>query len=343
MSTSIANQYAIANQYRDQKLPTYIPNPNISVNTQRIYDYQPQYFDVDNVDFGNGWRFMICNKVFSQDLTVFVSSDSIGKYKAFKKTIRDGPMTGAAKYARDLQFSGIGVPLLKVDSHTFHLNKFLTIQKYYIDQKKFGLRGFDPSTDLYDFCVVNRFKHGSYTSYEMNFTPDPNDRRKDFQIVVFAHSILPIADYVYNGNRYRWIREGRNWSFEFNYSNFLLDSKQHALSDNWNKKTNKLESSIDPNNPLVGGFFGKFFSIKSRTERECYYSSMRLGSLDEKRTFSIFGDFKQKAQYTMGDIYNTDNIPVNYESIHSVNLDALTRLCMGLLFKREEDIKDRNN
>ncbi|KAK6455919.1 uncharacterized protein RJT20DRAFT_51706 [Scheffersomyces xylosifermentans] len=320
-------------EYDDEKPPTYIPNPKIEVNPEKILEHPPEYFDA------NSWKFVICNKTFSRDLNVFVSADSIDKYRAFRKAKADKSPIGVSRYANELQLAGIGVPLLKVQVHPFHFNKFLTIQKYYIDHKSFPLRGFDPKVDFYDFCKVQRYRQGSYTTYELCFTPDPNDKQKNFQVVVFAHKTLPISDYIYKGNRYRWVREGRKWSFEYNYSNFLLDPEQHSLTDNWDRKTNRLDTTLDPNNPLIGGgFMSKLFS--TTTDRERYYSSIQLGSLRELNKFILFGEYKQRAQYTMGDIYNSANDYVNYESIDSVNLDALSMLCTGLLFKREEDVKD---
>ncbi|ABN66089.2 predicted protein, partial [Scheffersomyces stipitis CBS 6054] len=303
---------ASSSQSEKRTSPHYTQDDQSTILPEKIYP--PAYFEPTNEYLNKGWRFMFCNNNFNSDLRVFVSADSVGKYKSFK----DASGAQAAKYARELQMQGVGIPLLKADIHRLSLNKFLTIKRYYVDKQKIKLRGFDSKQDLHDFCVVWKYRHGSYSTYELKFTPDPYDRKQDFTIVVFQHGVLPIADYVYNGSRYRWIHERRSYGYIYNYSNFLLCPTQDSMTDNWDKKTNRLEKSIDPNNPLVGGYLSKLLSIRSHFTKEEYYSPMKLGSLDEKRDFSILGRFKQKASFTMGDIYNTSNDPtVNYESIYS--------------------------
>ncbi|KAK6455411.1 uncharacterized protein RJT20DRAFT_147983 [Scheffersomyces xylosifermentans] len=322
----------------DEKLPSYIPNPNISIGPEKIIDNPPQYSTRSNVDNGQGWRFMICNKTFSDDLVAFVSEDSIEMFNTFKERTKGDPLSPAAIHAREQQSKGLGVPLLKVKSHNFHVNKFLTIQIYFIDKEKINSRGFKEKEDLYDFCIITKYMHVEYTTYVLKFTPDPIDRSQDFEIVIFVHSVLPVNDYIYKNDRYRWIQESATWGKRHNYTNLLLQPDQHALTDNWNRETYKLDKQIDPKNPLIGGYLKKVFSTSSRKRSKEYYSSIQLGVLEQNEEDYIFGSYRHRAQYITGDNYTPNDGTVDYESINSVNLDALTRLCMAILFKRREDI-----
>ncbi|ABN64989.2 hypothetical protein PICST_29838 [Scheffersomyces stipitis CBS 6054] len=319
-----------------QELPNYSQDDEITFSSEKIEESPPA--DVPtNVDAGKRWRFMLCNNFFNSDLKVFVSANSVEKYKSFKNS----SSAQAVQYDRELQSQGIGIPLIRADVHDFHAHKFLTIKRYYVDKEKIGSRGFDSKKDLHDFCIVRKHRHGSYSTYELKFSPDPNDISQDFTIVLFKHGVLPIADYVYRGSRYRWIYETRSYESPYCYSNYLLSPGQHSMTDNWDKETNKLEKSLDPNNPLIGDYMSKAFSLKSRNTKKEYYSPMQLASLDENKNYDPFSRFRQKAVFTMRDMNNTSDHPtVDHESIYSVNLDALTSLCIALVFKRREDIKE---
>ncbi|KAK6455409.1 uncharacterized protein RJT20DRAFT_46856 [Scheffersomyces xylosifermentans] len=283
----------------------------------------------------SSWRFTICNKKFGEDLLVFISPESADLHKSLKTKTVDPPSPEMI-HAREVQSTKKGVPLLKVISHNY-VKKFVSIKKCYINDEEVRSRGFDEEKDMYDFCVVKKQVRINYSTYLMKFTPDPNDRSGDFEVVVFAHGVLPIIDYVYKKERHRWVQEKHDYGKLHDYTHILLSSEQHSLTDNWNKKTNKLDKSIDPNNPLIGGHFQRVFSLGSRKIKDEYYSSTRFGTLEQVRDDSVYGTFQAQWRYYSNYSPRRDFTTME-ESIDSVNLDAVSQLCVSLLFKREEDV-----
>ena len=80
----------------------------------------------------------------------------------------------------------------------------------------------------------------------------------------------------------------------------------------------------------------------SRKPKEEYYSGNNMGKLDELKKHGVFGTLQEATRILLADVTNTGNRDVNYDSIHSVHLDVLVHLCIGLIIKRREDIKQAN-
>lgn len=76
--------------------------------------------------------------------------------------------------------------------------------------------------------------------------------------------------------------------------------------------------------------------------KEEYYSGNDVGKFDELKKHSLFGRLQEATRILLPDISNAGNSDVNYDSIHSVHLDVLVHLCMGLIIKRHEDIQEDN-
>ncbi|KAK6204570.1 uncharacterized protein RJT21DRAFT_9545 [Scheffersomyces amazonensis] len=278
-----------------------------------------------------GWQFVICERIFSSDYTVFVSKDSVGKYSAFKHD-------GNHSITKKVQHSGVGIPLLKVVTHEFSLTKMLTIYKYFINEDSFRQKGFDSTNDCYKFCKVTKNKHIDYTTYILSFTPDRFNPSVNFEVVMFAHNVLPIIDYEFQGNFYRWIKNGPSSSwYKYNYINYLLNPNQNCLARFWDKQTYKINRDKSIDNPLLGNNFKKFFSFSSRYPKDDYTSLMQLASLEELVSSAVHS-YNQTALLDVLDLYEPSADVVKYESIHSVNMDSLIKVCMSLVFKREEDI-----
>ena len=110
----------------------------------------------------------------------------------------------------DLQEQGFGVPILKaITPNVPFTNKFLTFRRYVPT----NLHPFDIDKDYYEYCVVKKSIHVGYDTFIFEFKPDPNVRKSDFTITMFSHSQLPINDYIYKGNKHRWVDETHGKGF----------------------------------------------------------------------------------------------------------------------------------
>ncbi|KAK6204571.1 uncharacterized protein RJT21DRAFT_9542 [Scheffersomyces amazonensis] len=263
------------------------PPPSYSIASEA--SQQPHNSKCENLNprsrrnRSHSWKFKIRGNSITDGMKVFVSDDSVNKYKDFKGSRR-------SPQCKELQNLGIGVPLLKVKCHSFSFHKFLTIYKYYINDKTFAKKGFDPDKDYYEFCKISKEKN----TYVLLFTPDRNNPQVTFKIEMYTSPTITTIEYEFNGKQYRWIKDSSGNPFnQYSYSHFLIGEK-------------------------------------------------KLATLEEEINL-IMGKSKERAQLTVEDIYDHDDLlePLNYESIFSVNIDALTTICMSLIFKREEDVKER--
>lgn len=155
---------------------------------------------------------------------------------------------------------------------------------------------------------------------------------------MFSHNTLPIRDYEYKGVRYRWIHERKYLSYLESYQACRLEPNQPSMLDNWTGG-DTLDSR---SNPLVGSDVTQLVNPGSRKPKEEYYSGDNMGKLDELKKHGVFGKLQEATRILLADVTNTGNRDVNYDSIHSVHLDVLVHLCIGLIIKRREDIKQAN-
>ena len=86
----------------------------------------------------------------------------------------------------------------------------------------------------------------------LNLLPDPKQPKLNFQVILFSHSILPIHDYIYKGERHRWIDESNlrgfkaRWQVKYGFKHTYLIDGQPALTDNWDGKSDKLNKDKNP-------------------------------------------------------------------------------------------------
>ena len=303
------------------------PPSNPPVNEK---EFPPDYYSSANPE--HGWDFIVCNSGFLNGLNVFVSSEAVGKYKSFK----DNSNVELSSHINDLQAQGLGVPLFHCETHSFSMNKFLTITRYHTNNA--ALKGFNRKTDFTPFCKITKHHHSSYYTYILTFTPNPNDPNENFKVWMFSHRSLPIREYEYKGVRYRWIHSKKYVSYLESYRACRLDPNQPAMLDNWTGG----DTLNSQSNSLVGNKFSQLVKPSSRKPKEEYYSENEVGKYDELKKRSLFGRLQESTRILLPDITNTCNSDVNYDSIHSVHLDVLVHLCMGLIIKRHEDIQEDN-
>ncbi|KAK6460029.1 hypothetical protein DFJ63DRAFT_257955 [Scheffersomyces coipomensis] len=322
----------------DEELPPYPHDEDYDdshLDEKESYEGETvaESFDetLDNADDVHGWKFMICAKTFDR-LTVFTSKSSIQKYLSLK----DEPQNSKA---RDSQFDGIGVPLFWVKNHKFSISNMITIYKYYINHDTFHQKGFNPETDYFQFCHVSQSSHAQYRTYVLKFTPDPKNSNLDFELVLYAHYIVPVIDYEYKGKFYRWIYGYSTKELRYTYSHYLLDDNQHCIARHVDKSINKIDFEKSKDNPLLQGYMKKLFNKRDKYPRDEYYSSVNLGTLEEKRKRIRIGSYKLDTDFELQDTNYNVAKPIDYYSINSVDLQTSTYVCMAILLKRSEDIK----
>ncbi|KAI5965620.1 uncharacterized protein KGF55_000982 [Candida pseudojiufengensis] len=274
-----------------------------------------------------GWTIVINNRFWTDGFRLFVSKDASEKFDAFKKQ-------STSPHIIDLQRQGIGIPLLKA---IVPLNpattKFLTFRRYYPN-----LDGpFDVDKNYYDFCVVRKHYHIGYNSYVFNFVPDRNDASKNFSVTLFSHSTYPIHDYLYNGQKHRWVDESyihyfaKLFQVKFGFKHTILLPNQPSLCDNFDGKSDKLTKSKD--NPFLSSYFKSKFNFKTRVPKPEYYGPICSAIVGEAEQYFKLG----YAEIKIDDMRNFDP-SVDYNSILSVDEDVLVMICIATVLKRQKDI-----
>lgn len=301
----------------------------------------PSYNDVcgisTNPSFANGnnnqalnegrqlsgvWNFLFYNKMITHTIEVFISRDSLDKYKAFKNNLNLLMQSNI----QELQREGYAVPLLRASPCKIPLtNAFLTIYKYNPPSR----RNFDPKVDRFEFCKVTSSFHKRYHQYNLSFNPDPKDRTIGFSCTMFRHHTLPIVDFVYNGRKYRWIYEKDLLDY-YEYGLFELSSDQQSMTDGMNIRSQSLSSL----NPILKGSLKNIVTMKYRFPKEEYYSNCKVGELKHLLSASM-GSWVQTATFIAA------KPPANYEhnseSIFSVDMQTLVFLSLSLVLKRHKD------
>lgn len=299
-------------------------SPNIRV---------PAYFQNQTT---SGWTIVINNRFWTDGFRIFVSEDASNKFDAFKKSKNPEII--------QLQEQGIGVPLFKaVTSYIPLATKFITFRRYVPT----NLHPFDIDKDYYDYCIVKRKLHVGYDSYIFEFTPDPKQPKLNFQVILFSHSILPIHDYIYKGERHRWIDESNlrgfkaRWQVKYGFKHTYLIDGQPALTDNWDGKSDKLNK--DKKNPYLDNFLKMKLSVLSRFPKQEYYGPHCTDTLGEAEAFFKLGYAELKIDDLGRGIPEGDDVngvDVNYESIFSIPEDELVTICIATVLKRQKDIEE---
>lgn len=330
-----ADTYAYADADADAP-PSYTnDSPSYSavqVSEKKESYREPVYFQSASPQ---GWTVIITNKFWTDGFQIFISRDSYEKYNVFRKSQnQDIPV---------IQQQGVGIPLFKVINTFFSIGTtFLTFRKYCpppLDSQGVPQR-FDPKRDYHEFCIVKKRFHVGYDSYIFEFHPDPYDlKKRNFTFTMFSHSVLPIHDYIYKDERHRWIDESRMeeivslWQVKYGFKHTVLRPDQPSMCDNWDGQNDKLVKSTP--NPLLNGLWKKKLSVRAHYPELSQYGQHCSAILGEAANWFQLG----YAEVKVDDIYNNLNgNNVNYESILSVNEDALVMICVATVLKRQKDI-----
>lgn len=310
--------------------PSYEPKSLDQQSNSRIKSllpvphYQASYLK-SNLD--KSWTVVIKKKSVKAGFLVFLSEDAYVKYNFYKHN----PTMDSIKF----QQHGFGVPLFKLTSRkegTFPHYYYLSFKRYVPT----NVWPFDENKDFYEFCKVSKTTHIGYTCFVFEFTPDPTDPGLDFKVFMFSHSRLPISDYMYKGERRRWIEETlldefkRQGVMRYGFKNTVLKSDQVSLTDNWDGESKEL--GIKRKNPYLSGYFKKRFSWSYRLPKEEYYGESPSAVLCEslKSIQPGFSGIKVVDKLTK-------NLNTNYESITSLSEEVLVTICIGTVLNWEKD------
>lgn len=295
------------------RIKSLLPIPNYHAS------YLNSYLD-------NGWTVIIKKKSVKTGFSVFLSEDAYVKYNFYKHN----PTMDSIKF----QQNGFGVPLLKLNSIKEDIFPY-----YYLSFKRYfptNFWPFDENKDFYEFCKVSKTTHIGYTCFVFEFTPDPTDPGLDFKVFMFSHSRLPISDYIYKGERRRWIEQTLLDEFKkqgvmrYGFKNTVLKSNQVSLTDNWDGESKELRTKSK--NPYLSGYFKKRFSWSYRLPKEEYYGESPSAILCEtlKSIQPGFSGIKIIDRLTQ-------NVDTNYESTISLSEEVLVTICIGTVLNWEKD------
>ncbi|RLV96353.1 hypothetical protein JA1_000250 [Spathaspora sp. JA1] len=270
-----------------------------------------------------GWKFIIQNCIGEdQSLNIFISKASCKQYQEY--CFNSAALPG---FSGGLQNQGYGVPMFIV-SGSMSNTRPLVFRKFNGNND----HPFDLEADYYSFCTVLRYSFLKYSSFHFRFTPDPRDKENSFEIVMFSHNTLPISDYIYNGQRFRWIKEDAKTGFQkCQFRHCKLKQDQISLTDNWDGEGVKLKNSIKQKNPYLKNS-SVIVSMLMYTgyPRNEYYSLDYGGRLNMSKTFQPNGFAELKVHDKLSDLNS-----LNYEDISHVYIDELVKLCIATVLKIE--------
>ncbi|KAL7665455.1 Uncharacterized protein ABC855_g1048 [[Candida] zeylanoides] len=276
------------------------------------------------------WDFVLKNHAFTSDVSAFVSADSLSKYNLYRSC---KPGTAQHRQATQLNAQGIGIPLLRTDVHSLalmHSKRYMTIYRYRAPPAGSN-RLFDHKVDRAVFCEVTKERCASYYRYVFRFRPHDTDRSADFVLCMFHHHRWPIADISpYKGQRLRWVY-GRVWTFKtaWFYALNCLGEGQPSLVDGWDAA----EMRVARDNQLLGSAW-KNNLLPSLRDRSTYLGTEVGVVLDSQTMRSWFGGPRARFGYIEETLHGGS------ESATAVSTDAMVFLCMAMIFKRIEDIKE---
>ncbi|KAK6869075.1 hypothetical protein K6H11_003852 [Candida tropicalis] len=310
--------------------PTYTENlfdksnPKIRALISPCQYVQPQYV----ISYGiPGWTVVMKKRRAHDGFRVFVSEDAFVKFNKFK-----GNTSDEVTY---MQQQGFAIPLFKVIAPLHnHADPVLTFKKFTPTNN----HPFDADKDFYNYCTVSQIRYSAYTTHILKFKPDPNDARTKFRVYVFSHTILPISDYIYKGVKHRWVEETLSESFNqqqglrYGFRHTVLQPHQVSLTDNWDGKSNILDSV--KRNPYIQGHLSRRFSLSSRYPISEYYgwttSEVLCGTLE--RYYPSFSGVR------IVDSRGLDK-SIEYESILSLQEDDLVIICIASVLKWDKDFR----
>lgn len=270
-------------------------------------------------------EFVIYNTSFAGSMEVYVSKDSLDKYKAFQDNLNKDMQLNI----NEVQREGRGLPLLKVKgSNNIFNSKYLTVYK--LTSPEVGKK-FDHKVDRIAFCEVTHSRHKLCHKYILKFDPSPGDPSQIFCIDMFRHRSLPIIDFTNRGRKYRWVYRSKLSEINYTYTLYELNDKQPSMTDGLD------DDKKIPNkkNPLMKFSMKKFFTPNSKIPKDEFCSPMKLAEIRElKNRYFTYGT--QTAVFTtFQKCVATSNSDT--ESIYSIHNSTLVTICLGLVLKKIKD------
>lgn len=290
----------------------------------------PDYHQSDHAAIHH-YSFALTEQCWKQNNYIFMSQDSIGKYKSFKDLGKDAPEL-SWKAVLELQHRGVGIPLLGGNvayKENLKIGQTMTICRYKCPPQ--GLM-FDKERDKEPFCEAVQTTSAQYKRYVFTFA---SGRTMTF----FLHRRLPFGDVCFNKSesdaRYRWLHSKYNTcNGSYRYDIERLQPDQPSMLDNMDRQANRLSA----HNELVGSKLSAF-GIPKRKILEDLKGGIPVGSIEYVRNYS----WKSYARDAKMEFRVPMTLPdVDPESILSVDEETLELLCMGLvLHKRESDRRNQ--
>lgn len=269
-------------------------------------------------------EFVIFNHIISSNIEVFVSKQSLIKYKSFQKNPNNDMQLNIDEH----HGKGRYIPLLKADvSNNIFSSKYLTIYKFKVPEVG---KKFNPKADRFVFCKVRHSKHTRCHQYTLNFDPSPGDPSQRFTIDMYRHRSLPIVDYTIKDRRYRWVYISQPGEIKYSYILYELDADQPSMTDNMNSS----EEIPNNSNPIMKFSMKAFLTPNSNISTMEFRSSNYIGELKDLRG-SYFDFNAQTAMFVTSQKFAT-TITDN-ESIFSVDNSTLVNISLALVLKRHKD------
>ncbi|KAI5965619.1 uncharacterized protein KGF55_000981 [Candida pseudojiufengensis] len=333
-----------------ESLPLYTENPSDEPITIDEEVLPPSYYDPPVGDtpvfFQNaspkGWS-IIFNTRYYRNGDIFVGKDSIFKYTYFQRHGRNSEID-------NLHRLGIGVPLFKV---IVALCSPITARSVTFRIHSHNIQSgtsIDDNNNYYTFCQVKKSCYNGYNAFTFHFTPDPYQKSLNSKVVMFQDTNIPIYDYIYKGERHRWVDETVTPFFQqteqikFGFKHTSLLPSQISLCDYWSGYGDKLNNKHT---------IFSLFSSKFKTNTDGMFGIQR-GDYYGTKPNAIFG--LAKTSFNLGKlrlaelrihdqtglhdeyIEETDSFET-YNSNFSLNQDSLVMICIATFLRMEKDIR----
>ncbi|EGW35491.1 uncharacterized protein SPAPADRAFT_58733 [Spathaspora passalidarum NRRL Y-27907] len=261
-----------------------------------------------------GWNFIIRNSVTGAGFNIFLSKKAYHQYLKINQNETDD--------ARDMHIQGIGIPMFRVTGSLSAINpKPMIIKKYVANTE----RPFNAYKDYQQFCTVKKKVHSVYTSYTFKFTPDIEDPSQDFEVVMFSHITLPISDYIYRGEKHRWIHEDTKQTHQYRHT--ILESSQESLADGWDGQSDKLKRVWTTRRFVQNASFIHTFGRMHKLPTDEYYGSGCSSILNMTSVNTISGYAELRARDEQ------EGSLRDYDEISEVPLDHMVQICIATVLK----------
>lgn len=278
-----------------EELPKYSKNHDASV---------PQYGNNVPPPPPSYHEFAFVSNRLGRGHRVFLDIDTAEKYYSFKG--KENEMVV------DLQESGHAIPLMEYTTNFLLGNKKGTFSKGVPPSSG---KPFDGSKDFVKYGSQKRSSHLAFSIYTLEL---PNTTIK-----LYRHRTIPIIDFTFKGNQYRWIYH-RNRGFTYDAYTYTLYRLDNSLMTIMTRMEN---DKMDKNNQFNEGTFKQVVKAFTGFMRaDDYVGDEQLAQLKCVRYEGI----RRKV---------TEVLQVRMEPVHSVaEVDdiALMYISMASIFKTIE-------